>query len=97
MDDAKEMCATRKAFSLIGDSCELHAIHLHLLYVCIVVSRFIYKIDDHFCINYFFIIGISENDQMASYQILTAILHLSNVEVTYRSDDKSTVLVEYRF
>ncbi|KAM7002579.1 LOW QUALITY PROTEIN: unconventional myosin-Va-like [Tautogolabrus adspersus] len=53
VDDAKEMCNTRKAFSLLG---------------------------------------ISEADQMAIYQILAAILHLSNVEVKDQSADRSSIM-----
>ncbi|XP_041651873.1 unconventional myosin-Va-like [Cheilinus undulatus] len=53
VDDAKEMCSTRKAFSLLG---------------------------------------ITENDQMAIYQILAAILHLSNVEVKDLSTDRSSIM-----
>ncbi|XP_042351953.1 unconventional myosin-Va-like [Plectropomus leopardus] len=52
VDDAKEMCNTRRAFSLLG---------------------------------------ISESDQMAIYQTLAAILHLSNVEVKEQSADKSSI------
>ncbi|XP_067446055.1 unconventional myosin-Va-like isoform X1 [Thunnus thynnus] len=39
----------------------------------------------------FSLLGISESDQMAIYQILAAILHLSNVEVKDQSADKSSV------
>ncbi|XP_029289652.1 LOW QUALITY PROTEIN: unconventional myosin-Va-like [Cottoperca gobio] len=53
VDDAKEMCKTRRAFSLLG---------------------------------------IGESDQMAIYQIMAAILHLSNVEVKDQSADKSRIL-----
>uniref|UniRef100_UPI0037E8C178 unconventional myosin-Va-like isoform X2 n=1 Tax=Semicossyphus pulcher TaxID=241346 RepID=UPI0037E8C178 len=53
VDDAKEMCSTRRAFSLLG---------------------------------------ISESDQMAIYQILAAILHLSNVEVKEQSADRSNIM-----
>ncbi|CAJ1056485.1 unconventional myosin-Va-like [Xyrichtys novacula] len=53
VDDAQEMCNTRKAFSLLG---------------------------------------ISDSDQMAIYQILAAILHLSNVEVKEQSADKSSIM-----
>nr|XP_033490156.1 unconventional myosin-Va-like [Epinephelus lanceolatus] len=52
VDDAKDMCNTRRAFSLLG---------------------------------------IGESDQMAIYQILAAILHLSNVEVKEQSADKSSI------
>ncbi|KAM9352451.1 unconventional myosin-Va-like [Symphorus nematophorus] len=52
VDDAKEMCSTRKAFSMLG---------------------------------------IGESDQMAIYQILAAILHLSNVEVKEQSADRSSI------
>ncbi|KAL3061378.1 hypothetical protein OYC64_009541 [Pagothenia borchgrevinki] len=37
-------------------------------------------------------LGISESDQMSIYQILAAILHLSNVEVKDQSADKSSIL-----
>uniref|UniRef100_A0A667ZI60 Myosin VAb n=1 Tax=Myripristis murdjan TaxID=586833 RepID=A0A667ZI60_9TELE len=50
VEDAKEMCHTRKAFTLLG---------------------------------------IGESDQMALFQILAAILHLSNVEVKDHSADRS--------
>ncbi|XP_041794286.1 unconventional myosin-Va-like isoform X2 [Chelmon rostratus] len=53
VDDAKEMCDTRRAFSLLG---------------------------------------INESDQMAIYQILAAILHLSNVDVKDQSADRSSIL-----
>ncbi|XP_027128874.1 unconventional myosin-Va-like [Larimichthys crocea] len=53
VDDAKEMCNTRSAFSLLG---------------------------------------INESDQMAIYQILAAILHLSNVEVKDQSADRCSIL-----
>uniref|UniRef100_A0A8C2ZS67 Myosin VA n=1 Tax=Cyclopterus lumpus TaxID=8103 RepID=A0A8C2ZS67_CYCLU len=53
VDDAKEMCNTRRAFSKLG---------------------------------------IKESDQMAIYQILAAILHLSNVEVKDQSADRSSIL-----
>ncbi|KAI3370674.1 hypothetical protein L3Q82_007236 [Scortum barcoo] len=52
VDDAKEMCNTRRAFSLLG---------------------------------------IAESDQMAIYQIVAAILHLSNVEVKDQSADRSSI------
>ncbi|XP_034735918.1 unconventional myosin-Va-like isoform X2 [Etheostoma cragini] len=52
VDDAKEMCNTRRAFSLLG---------------------------------------IGESDQMAIYQILAAILHLSNVEVKDQSADRCSI------
>ncbi|XP_068459809.1 unconventional myosin-Va-like [Clinocottus analis] len=53
VDDAKEMCNTRRAFSKLG---------------------------------------IKGSDQMAIYQILAAILHLSNVEVKDQSADRSSIL-----
>ncbi|XP_077568267.1 unconventional myosin-Va-like [Stigmatopora nigra] len=53
VDDAKDMCTTRRAFSLLG---------------------------------------ISESHQMEIYQILAAILHLSNVEVKDHSIRGSTIL-----
>ncbi|XP_071752801.2 unconventional myosin-Va-like isoform X1 [Centroberyx gerrardi] len=53
VEDAKEMCDTRRAFSLLG---------------------------------------IGESDQMALFQILAAILHLSNVEVKDQSADRSSIL-----
>lgn len=40
-----------------------------------------------------FIVGIKESDQMAIYQIMAAILHLSNVEVKDQSADKSSISV----
>ncbi|XP_031715437.1 unconventional myosin-Va-like isoform X2 [Anarrhichthys ocellatus] len=40
----------------------------------------------------FSMLGISESDQMAIYQILAAILHLSNVEVKDQSADRSSIL-----
>uniref|UniRef100_A0A8C4HSV0 Myosin VAb n=1 Tax=Dicentrarchus labrax TaxID=13489 RepID=A0A8C4HSV0_DICLA len=52
VDDSKEMCNTRRAFSLLG---------------------------------------ISESDQMAIYQILAALLHLSNVEVKEQSADRCSI------
>ncbi|CAN9499418.1 unnamed protein product [Ophioblennius macclurei] len=52
VDDAKEMCSTRKAFSLLG---------------------------------------VGDGDQMEIYQILSAILHLSNVEVKEQSADKCSI------
>uniref|UniRef100_A0AAQ6AR26 Myosin VAb n=1 Tax=Amphiprion ocellaris TaxID=80972 RepID=A0AAQ6AR26_AMPOC len=52
VDDAKEMCNTRRAFSLLG---------------------------------------IGESDQMEIYQILSAILHLSNVEVKDHSADRCSI------
>uniref|UniRef100_A0A672IAL7 Myosin VAb n=1 Tax=Salarias fasciatus TaxID=181472 RepID=A0A672IAL7_SALFA len=51
VDDAKEMCNTRKAFSLLGEN----------------------------------------SDQMEIYQILSAILHLSNVEVKEQSADRCSI------
>ncbi|KAM7414758.1 hypothetical protein PAMA_019528 [Pampus argenteus] len=39
----------------------------------------------------FSLLGISESDQMAIYQILAAILHLSNVEVKDQSADRSSI------
>uniref|UniRef100_A0A672I9K8 Myosin VAb n=1 Tax=Salarias fasciatus TaxID=181472 RepID=A0A672I9K8_SALFA len=53
VDDAKEMCNTRKAFSLLGE--------------------------------------IGDSDQMEIYQILSAILHLSNVEVKEQSADRCSI------
>ncbi|XP_058500889.1 unconventional myosin-Va-like [Solea solea] len=53
VDDAKEMCSTRRAFSLLG---------------------------------------ISESVQMEIYQILAALLHLSNMEVKDQSGDRSSIL-----
>lgn len=38
-------------------------------------------------------VGICESDQMEIYQILAAILHLSNVEVKDQSADRSSILV----
>lgn len=52
VDDAKEMCNTRKAFSLLG---------------------------------------VDESNQMEIYKILSAILHLSNVEVKDQSTDRCTI------
>ncbi|KAM6936965.1 unconventional myosin-Va-like [Xenentodon cancila] len=52
VDDAKELCSTRRAFSLLG---------------------------------------ICEKDQMEIYQILSAILHLSNTEVKEQSADKCSI------
>lgn len=40
-----------------------------------------------------FIVGINDSDQMAIYQILAAILHLSNVEVKDQSADRSSIMV----
>lgn len=40
-----------------------------------------------------FIVGINESVQMAIYQILASILHLSNVEVKDQSGDRSSILV----
>ncbi|XP_034540963.1 unconventional myosin-Va-like isoform X2 [Notolabrus celidotus] len=40
----------------------------------------------------FSLLGISESDQMAIYQILAAILHLSNVEVKDQSADRSSIM-----
>uniref|UniRef100_A0A7N8X613 Myosin VA n=1 Tax=Mastacembelus armatus TaxID=205130 RepID=A0A7N8X613_9TELE len=40
----------------------------------------------------FSLLGISENEQMEIYQILAAILHLSNVEVKDQSADRSSIL-----
>ncbi|XP_008287954.1 unconventional myosin-Va-like [Stegastes partitus] len=53
VDDAQEMCNTRRAFSLLG---------------------------------------IGESDQMEIYQILSAILHLSNVDVKDQSADRCSIL-----
>ncbi|XP_047451956.1 unconventional myosin-Va-like isoform X2 [Mugil cephalus] len=52
VDDAKEMCNTRRAFSMLG---------------------------------------IGESDQIEIYQILSAILHLSNVEVKDQSVDRCSI------
>ncbi|XP_068168674.1 unconventional myosin-Va-like isoform X2 [Antennarius striatus] len=52
LDDTKEMCNTRRAFSLLR---------------------------------------IGESDQMDIFQILAALLHLSNVEVKYQSADASSI------
>lgn len=38
-------------------------------------------------------VGIGEADQMSIYQILAAILHLSNVEVKDQSADRCSILV----
>lgn len=40
-----------------------------------------------------FIVGINESVQIAIYQILASILHLSNVEVKDQSGDRSSILV----
>ncbi|XP_040893941.1 unconventional myosin-Va-like isoform X1 [Toxotes jaculatrix] len=53
VNDAKEMCNTRRAFTLLG---------------------------------------ICESDQMEIYQVLAAILHLSNVEVKDQSADRSSIM-----
>ncbi|XP_015256012.1 PREDICTED: unconventional myosin-Va [Cyprinodon variegatus] len=53
VDDAREMCSTRRAFSLLG---------------------------------------INESDQLDIYQILSAILHLSNVDVKEQSADRCSIL-----
>ncbi|XP_029697392.1 unconventional myosin-Va-like [Takifugu rubripes] len=37
------------------------------------------------------LLGISEREQMAIFQILAAILHLGNVQVNYQSDDQSRI------
>nr|XP_040017636.1 unconventional myosin-Va-like [Gasterosteus aculeatus aculeatus] len=55
VDDAKDMCNTRRAFSMLG---------------------------------------IGESDQMAIYQIIAAILHLSNVEVKDQSAERSSISPE---
>uniref|UniRef100_A0AAQ4QY18 Myosin VAb n=1 Tax=Gasterosteus aculeatus aculeatus TaxID=481459 RepID=A0AAQ4QY18_GASAC len=54
VDDAKDMCNTRRAFSMLG---------------------------------------IGESDQMAIYQIIAAILHLSNVEVKDQSPENAHLVV----
>lgn len=40
----------------------------------------------------FSLLGINESDQMAIYQIVAAILHLSNVDVKDQSSDRSSIL-----
>ncbi|XP_075998485.1 unconventional myosin-Va-like [Genypterus blacodes] len=40
----------------------------------------------------FSLLGIGENDQMALFQILAALLHLSNVEIREQSADRCTIL-----
>lgn len=40
-----------------------------------------------------FIVGMNESVQMAIYQILASVLHLSNVEVKDQSGDRSSILV----
>ncbi|XP_011474322.1 unconventional myosin-Va [Oryzias latipes] len=52
VNDAKELCSTRRAFSLLG---------------------------------------MEEEDQMEIYQILSALLHLSNVEIKDQSGDRSSI------
>ncbi|KAF7646768.1 hypothetical protein LDENG_00182810 [Lucifuga dentata] len=42
------------------------------------------------------LLGIDESDQMALFQILAAILHLSNVEIKDQSADKSSILPDNR-
>lgn len=42
-------------------------------------------------------VGLNENDQMVIYQILAAILHLSNVEVKDQSGDRSSILVNTKY
>lgn len=41
-----------------------------------------------------FILGIEEREQMEMYQILAAILHLSNVDVQDQSGDRSSIQVD---
>ncbi|KAM3609650.1 uncharacterized protein V6R79_018209 [Siganus canaliculatus] len=59
-------------------------------------SLFIEGVDDaeemHSTRRAFSLLGISESDQIAIYQILAAILHLSNVEVKEQSADRSSIL-----
>lgn len=51
-------------------------------------------VDHHLSLYCFIlIVGINESDQMAIYQILAAILHLSNVEVKDQSADRCSILV----
>lgn len=40
-----------------------------------------------------FTVGICESDQMEIYQIMAAILHLSNVEIKDQRADRSNILV----
>lgn len=40
-----------------------------------------------------YIVGIGDDEQMEIYQILSAILHLSNVEVKDQSADRCSILV----
>lgn len=95
VDDAREMCNTRKAFSLLGDCCVLHskatqqASH-SLLHCRVTKCAPVHLLSDLFS----FIVGINESVQMALYQILAAILHLSNVEVKDQSGDRSSILVK---
>lgn len=95
VDDAREMCNTRKAFSLLGDCCMLHskatqqASH-SLLHYKVTKCACVHLLFDLFS----FIVGINESVQMALYQILAAILHLSNVEVKDQSGDRSSILVK---
>lgn len=42
---------------------------------------------------FFYFVGISDGEQMEIYQILSAILHLSNVEVKDQSADRCSILV----
>lgn len=44
-------------------------------------------------VNVFMLTGFSESAQMALFQILAAILHLSNVEVKGQSADSSSITV----
>lgn len=92
VDDAKEMHNTRRALSLLGE-------FWFVLVLCIfIVSGLSDMIDHHllFCCSVC-IVGISESYQMAIYQILAAILHLSNVEVKDQSADRSSILVNTNY
>lgn len=54
-----------------------------------------FDVVDHHLSIYCFLcfVGIGETDQMSIYQILAAILHLSNVEVKDQSADRCSISV----
>lgn len=76
-------------YILIG----VHLHHVEWAVLCIDISGLLCMIHNYLLFYHVFIVGIGESDQMAIYQILAAILHLSNVEVKDQTADRSSILV----
>lgn len=83
MDDAKELCKSRRALALLGE-------HLEGSASCV----FEFKTSSSLMNQMLLLpVGMSEREQVAVFQTLAAILHLCNVQVKPQSEDQSRISV----